>query len=89
MNLSKLSVKRPVLALMMTLVIVLLGVVSLTNMQMDLFPDINLPYAVVSTSYTGASPEEVENIVTRNIETAMATVSNVKTISSTSGIILK
>lgn len=84
MNLSKLSVKRPVLALMMTLVIVLLGVVSLTNMQMDLFPDINLPYAVVSTSYTGASPEEVENIVTRNIETAMATVSNIKTISSTS-----
>ncbi|MDX1357316.1 MAG: efflux RND transporter permease subunit [Clostridia bacterium] len=84
MNLSKLSVRRPVLALMMTLVIVLLGVVSLTNMQMDLFPDINLPYAVVSTSYTGASPEEVENIVTRNIETAMATVSNIKTISSTS-----
>lgn len=84
MNLSKLSVRRPVTALMMTLVIVLLGVVSLTNMQMDLFPDINLPYAVVSTSYTGASPEEVENIVTRNIETAMATVSNVKTISSTS-----
>lgn len=69
---------------MMTLVIILLGVVSLTNMQMDLFPDINLPYAVVSTSYTGASPEEVENIVTRNIETAMATVSNIKTISSTS-----
>ncbi len=84
MNLSKLSVKRPVLALMMTLVIVLLGVVSLTNMQMDLFPDINLPYAVVSTSYTGASPEEVENIVTRNIETTMATVNNIKTISSTS-----
>lgn len=84
MNLSKLSVKRPVTALMMTLVIILLGVVSLTNMQMDLFPDINLPYAVVSTSYTGASPEEVENIVTRNIETAMATVSNIKTISSTS-----
>jgi len=84
MNLSKISVKRPVLALMMTLIIVLLGVVSLTNMQMDLFPDINLPYAVVSTSYTGASPEEVENIVTRNIETAMATVNNVKTISSTS-----
>ena len=84
MNLSKLSVKRPVTALMMTLIIILLGVVSLTNLQMDLFPDINLPYAVVSTSYTGASPEEVENIVTRNIETAMATVSNIKTISSTS-----
>jgi len=85
MNLSKLSVKRPVTALMMTLIIVLLGVVSLTNLQMDLFPDINLPYAVVSTSYSGASPEEVENIVTRNIETAMATVGNIKTISSTSG----
>ena len=84
MNLSKISVKRPVTALMMTLIIVLLGVVSLTNLQMDLFPDINLPYAVVSTSYTGASPEEVENIVTRNIETVMATISNIKTISSTS-----
>ncbi len=84
MNLSTISVKRPVTALMMTLIIILLGVVSLTNLQLDLFPDINLPYAVVSTSYTGASPEEVENIVTRNIETAMATVSNIKTISSTS-----
>ncbi len=84
MKLSKLSVKRPVTALMMTLVIVLLGVVAMTNLQMDLFPDVNLPYAVVSTSYSGAGPEEVENIVTRNIETAMASVSNIKTISSTS-----
>lgn len=84
MNLSKLSVKRPVTALMMTLVIILLGIVAMTNLQMDLFPDINLPYAVVSTSYSGAGPAEVENIVTRNIETAMASVSNIKTISSTS-----
>ncbi len=82
------AVRKPMerrwIAIPTLLVVFLLGVVSLTNMQMDLFPDINLPYAVVSTSYTGASPEEVENIVTRNIETAMATVSNVKTISSTS-----
>ncbi|MFO7611608.1 MAG: efflux RND transporter permease subunit [Clostridia bacterium] len=85
MNLSRFSVNRPITALMMTFVIILLGVVALTNLQMDLFPDINLPYAIVSTSYSGAGPEEVENIVTRTIETAMATVSNIKTISSTSG----
>ncbi|MBN2558644.1 MAG: efflux RND transporter permease subunit [Clostridia bacterium] len=85
MNLSRFSVRRPITALMMTFVIILLGVVALTNLKMDLFPDINLPYAIVSTSYSGAGPEEVENIVTRTIETAMATVSNIKTISSTSG----
>ncbi|MBN2852617.1 MAG: efflux RND transporter permease subunit [Clostridia bacterium] len=84
MNISRFSVKRPVTTLMIILVIVLLGVVSFTNIQTDLFPSINVPIAAVSISYQGASPLEVENIVTKNVENALATVSNVDEISSTS-----
>ncbi|MCK5812450.1 MAG: efflux RND transporter permease subunit [Clostridiales bacterium] len=84
MNLSKFSVKRPVATLMLILIIILLGFVSFTNIQTDLFPSINLPIAAVSIRYTGASPEEVENIVTKNVENSLATVSNVDEISSTS-----
>jgi len=84
MNISKFSVKRPVTTLMLILIIVLLGIVSFTNIQTGLFPDINMPIAAVSISYPGASPEEVESIVTKNIENSLATVSNVDEISSTS-----
>ena len=84
MNISKFSVKRPVATLMLILIIVLLGVVSFTNIQTGLFPDINMPIAAVSISYSGASPEEVESIVTKNIENSLATVSNIDEISSTS-----
>ncbi len=84
MNLSKFSVKRPVTTFMIILIIILLGFVSFTNIQTDLFPSINLPIAAVSIRYPGASPEEVENIVTKNVENALVTVSNVEEISSTS-----
>jgi len=84
MNFSKFSVKRPVTTLMLILIIVLLGVVSFTNIQTDLFPSINIPIAAISISYSGASPEEVENIITKNVENSLATVSNVDEISSTS-----
>lgn len=84
MNLSKFSVRRPVTTLMIILIIILLGFVSFTNIQTDLFPSMNLPIAAVSIRYPGASPEEVENIVTKNIENSLVTVSNVEEISSTS-----
>ena len=82
--LSKFSVKKPYTVVVGVVLIIILGVVSFSNMTVDLLPSMNLPYAIVMTSYIGASPEEVEQIVTRPVEQTMATVSNIKTVQSIS-----
>ena len=84
MNLSKLSVKRPVAVIMVTLIAVILGAVSLTRLPIDLMPQIQIPIAIVSTSYSGVGPQEIEELITKPIENAIATVSNIKSIRSTS-----
>ncbi len=81
---SKYSVKRPYTVVVGIVLILLLGFVSFTSMQTDLLPDMTLPYALVYTTYPGASPEEVETIVTRPVEQAMATTSNIESINSVS-----
>ncbi|HZK38224.1 MAG TPA: efflux RND transporter permease subunit [Clostridia bacterium] len=82
MNLSSLAVKRPVMITMIVLVIVLLGAISLNRLPIDLFPEIELPIAVVFTSYTEAGPQEVENLVTKPIEGAISAAGNVDTVNS-------
>lgn len=81
---SKFSVKKPYTVVVGVVLIIILGVVTFTNMTVDLLPDMNMPYAMVMTSYPGASPEEVEATVTRPVEQTMATVSNIKNIQSSS-----
>jgi len=82
--LSKASVKKPYTVWVAVIIVLILGYVSLTKMTTDLLPNINLPYAVIYTTYAGASPEEVETTLTRPIEGAMATVSNIESVSSIS-----
>lgn len=82
--LSKLSVKRPYTVVVGVVLIIILGIVSFQNMTVDLLPSMNLPYAIVATTYAGASPEEVEEVVTKPVEQTMATVSNIKTVQSIS-----
>lgn len=82
--LSKFSVKRPYTVAVAVILVLILGVISFVNLQTDLLPSIDLPYALIMTSYPGASPEEVEMVVTRPIEQAVATVSNIKNVSSVS-----
>lgn len=82
--LSGFSVKKPYTVVVGAVLIIILGVVSFTHMTVDLLPSINLPYALVITGYVGASPEEVEEIVTKPVEQTMATVSNIKTVQSIS-----
>lgn len=84
MKIHEISVKRPVAVLMCILMVLVLGGVSLSRVPVDLMPNINFPIAIVSTSYTGVAPQEVESIVTKNIENAVATVNNVKSIQSIS-----
>lgn len=82
--LSKFSVKKPYTVVVGVVLIIILGVVSFTRMTVDLLPSMNMPYAIVMTTYPGASPEEVEEIVTKPVEQTMATVSNIKDIMSVS-----
>lgn len=82
--LPKFSVRRPYTVVVAIVIVIILGIVSLTRMSTDLLPSINLPYALVMTAYGGASPEEVETVVTGPIEQALASLSNLKNISSIS-----
>ena len=82
--LSKFSVKKPYTVLVAVIMVIILGVVSLMKMTTDLLPSISLPYVIVMTTYPGASPETVEMVVTKPVESSMATISNIKSISSTS-----
>ncbi|MEG0590115.1 MAG: efflux RND transporter permease subunit [Lachnospiraceae bacterium] len=82
--LSKFSVKKPYTVVVGVVLIIILGIVSFQSMTVDLLPNMNLPYAVVMTTYQGASPEGVETVVTKPIEQTMATVSNIKNVNSTS-----
>jgi len=80
----KISVKKPYTVFVGVVLVIVLGIVSMTKMTTDLFPNMNLPYALVITAYPGASPEEVESTVTAPVEAQMATTSNIKNISSMS-----
>jgi len=82
--LSKISIKRPVTTVMLILMVFLGGILAYSSLKLELMPSMNIPMAVVSTSYTGAGPEEIENLITKPIEAAMGTVTNVETVSSIS-----
>lgn len=81
---EKLSVKKPFTILVAVIIVLVLGVVSVTRMTTDLLPNMSLPYLMVVTTYPGASPERVENDVVRPMESALGTVSGVENIYSTS-----
>ena len=82
--LSRYSVKKPYTVVVAVVLVIILGVVSFTKMNTDLLPSMNLPYAVVMTTYPGANPETVEMVVTKPVEQSMATVSNIENVSSVS-----
>ena len=84
MNLARLAVRRPVFATMAGLIVIVLGLVSLTRLKTDLLPAVELPTLSVRTTYGGASPEVMERRVTQIVEEIVATVPGVEEISSTS-----
>ncbi|SFG15227.1 hydrophobic/amphiphilic exporter-1, HAE1 family [Lachnospiraceae bacterium C7] len=81
---SKFSVKKPYTVLVCVLLVIVLGVVSISKMTIDLLPNMSFPYVIVVTTSVGSSPEEVESNVTAPIEASMATTSNIKNITSSS-----
>lgn len=84
MSLSEFSIKRPIFVIMLTLVVIVLGLISLSRLPIDLMPDITYPTLNVFTSYGNTAPEEMEQIITRPIEEALSSVPGVEEIYSIS-----
>ena len=78
----KTFIKRPVFTTMFILVLVVFGTIAYPGLGMDLNPEIEYPFVNVTVTYTGASPEEMETLVTKSVEDAVSSVSGIKTISS-------
>ena len=81
---ARYSVKRPYTVIVGVILAIVLGAVSFMNMRTDLLPNIDLPYVVVYTTYVGASPEEVETTVTKPMEGALASTTDLKSVQSVS-----
>ncbi|MEE9554851.1 MAG: efflux RND transporter permease subunit [candidate division Zixibacteria bacterium] len=84
MYISDLSIKRPVFTTMVIVALIVLGVVSYNKMNVDLYPEVDFPFVIVTTIYPGAGPEAVANDVTKKIEDAINPIAGVKHIESTS-----
>lgn len=84
MNLARASVRRPIFTSMLTLMVVVLGLVALSRLQIDLLPNIELPTLTVRTQYEGADPIVMERLVTQIVEEIVGTVPGVEELTSTS-----
>jgi HAE1 family hydrophobic/amphiphilic exporter-1 len=84
MKLADVSIKRPVFATMMIFALIVLGLFSYLKLNVDLYPDIDIPFVVITTALPGAGPEQIENDVTKKIEDAVNPVAGVDYIQSTS-----
>ena len=81
---SKFSVKKPLTVFVAVIAILVLGVVAYTKMTPDLLPNMDFPYVMVMTTYPGASPEKVEQEITKPLEQSMSTLEHIQEVRSTS-----
>ena len=84
MGLTKTALRRPVTTLIVVLCLIVFGFTSITSNKLELMSEINMPMLIISAIYPGASPEDVEELVVKEIEDSVGTLSGVETISSTS-----
>ncbi len=84
MNLPEFSVRHPIFVTMLVLIVLILGGISLWRIPIDLMPDISYPMLSISTEYENASPEEIEELITKPVERAVSSVPGVEEVSSTS-----
>lgn len=81
---SKFSVKKPLTVIVAVIIVIILGIMSFTNMTPDLLPNMEFPYVMIMTTYPGASPEKVEDTITKPLEKTMATLDKIDVVSSKS-----
>ena len=80
----KICIKRTVTVIMMTMVVLLAGTLGYNSLELAMTPNIDLPVALINCNYTGAAPEEMEELITKPIEESMSTLTGVDTITSSS-----
>lgn len=78
------SVKKPFTVLVAVIIVLVIGFVSLSGMKTDLLPEMSMPYMIVVTTYPGASPEKVEENVTKPMESALGVINGVENVTSSS-----
>ena len=83
-NIIKFSVEKSITVFMVIIAVIIFGVVSFTRLTTDLFPSVNIPFAVVITPYPGATPEDVELNVTVPLERVFQTTTNILEVTTTS-----
>jgi multidrug efflux pump len=84
MTLSELCIRRPVFATVISLLIVAIGIMSLTRVSVRELPDVDTATVTIRTAYQGAAPEVVDTQITEKIESAVAGISGIRTLSSQS-----
>lgn len=84
MSLAGIAIRRPVATVMLMVSMVFLGIVSMLSMKSELLPNMNIPMVVVSTTWNGAVPEDVNSQITKKIEDSLSGVDGIKKITSTS-----
>ncbi len=84
MSLATMSVRRPVTVVMLCLIVILLGGIAFTRLPVDLMPELTFPTLTVRTEYANVGPQEMEDLITRPVEEAVAAIAGVEEISSTS-----
>jgi len=84
MSIPRIAIERPVTMFMISMVIILLGGISLSKLPVDLMPDTQMPTITVRVGYAGVGPLEMEELVTRPIEQAVSAVAGLDQVNSTS-----
>jgi len=82
MILAKTSINRPILTTMGIFVFLIFGLLAYFSLNLDQMPDVEIPYVTVQTVYPGAGPKEIETLVTKRLEDAVSTVSQIESINS-------
>ncbi|PIQ08714.1 MAG: acriflavin resistance protein [Ignavibacteriales bacterium CG18_big_fil_WC_8_21_14_2_50_31_20] len=82
MNLIKLSVERPVLTTVILMVFILFGGLAFNTLNLNNMPKVEIPYVTITTIYPGAGPKENETLITKKVEDAVSTISQIKRIES-------
>jgi RND superfamily resistance-nodulation-cell division antiporter len=84
LSMTKFVLRRPVTTFLVVITLIFFGFMSFTTMKMELLPNMNFPYLIVSTAYPGASPEDVDELLTKPVEEEVSLLSDVKSIQSLS-----
>jgi hydrophobic/amphiphilic exporter-1 (mainly G- bacteria), HAE1 family len=84
MAISSIAIKRPVSVIMLMITMVGMGILGLKNMPVDLMPNMNVPVVMIQTTWIGATPEDMDSLVTRKIEEVMPNIEGIKEMNSTS-----